>query len=353
MIAFVTDHKFILSADGIRSNRFDNETISKYAKSGDGLYVLGRKVESNDNGHSITTEDVYFELTNSKFKAILRCLRNLKLSIIVIRLPSIYGYIQGLICILFNKNYFVELVGDPYDSIVYSTDKKLHATISSIFCKFIVQRSSKTSYVNKSKLPFKYPTQGKSYILSNVVLKPQRFSKKTNEINRIGFIGSLESKYKGLGDLINVLIELRFNGVLDIIGEGKLKNQYISQLTKSNINFEISDYYSDSSEYIKHIRRFDLYVMSSYTEGLSRTLLDCMNQGVLCVSSDAGGSSEILPEYLIWKVGDLSSMKNVILTTLNFSTVNISKEVNKNLRICTSFYSENLWKIREKFLSID
>ena len=48
--------------------------------------------------------------------------------------------------------------------------------------------------------------------------------------------------------------------------------------------------------YINHIRSFDLYVMSSYTEGLSRTLLDCMNQGVLSVSSDAGGSKKFFKQ---------------------------------------------------------
>ena len=115
----------------------------------------------------------------------------------------------------------------------------------------------------------------------------------------------------------------------------------------------ISSYYSDTSKYLNHIRSFDLYVMSSYTEGLSRTLLDCMNQGILCVSSDAGGSKEILPDNKIWKVGDLIGMRTVISNVLSFSKDEIAIDVKNNLQICQRYNYERIWKIRKEFLSID
>ena len=159
------------------------------------------------------------------------------------------------------------------------------------------------------------------------MLYPTETPKVTSRIQKIGFVGSLESEYKGLGDLIKVLMNLKFKGILDIIGEGKLKPLYITRLEKSGLDFTISDYYSDKKRYINHIRSFDLYVMSSYTEGLSRTLLDCMNQGVLSVSSDAGGSKEVLPNNRIWKVGDLNHMSSVISEVLSLSEDDIAIEV--------------------------
>ena len=170
MIAFVTDHKFIVSPEGIRSNRFDNNTLLRYADIDDGLFILGRMVVSNDNGHDLNSGKVFFDLTNSKIAAVIRCLKNLRLSAVIVRLPSIYGYFQAFICLIFKKRYFVELVGDPYDSIYYSSGNRIMAKISRNICKYIVGKSYKTGYVNASKLPLKYPTKVKRYILSNVVL---------------------------------------------------------------------------------------------------------------------------------------------------------------------------------------
>ena len=71
MIAFVTDHKFIVSPEGIRSNRFDNNTLLRYADIDDGLFILGRMVVSNDNGHDLNSGKVFFDLTNSKIAAVI------------------------------------------------------------------------------------------------------------------------------------------------------------------------------------------------------------------------------------------------------------------------------------------
>ena len=353
MIAFITDHKFIVSQEGIRSNRFDKGTLLRYAEVNKGLLILGRKVVSDSNGQNISDEKISFVLTNNKVVLLSQCIKNLRYSIRIIRLPSLYGYVQGIICLIFNKRYFVELVGDPYDSIFYSSGKIRAAKWSRLICKWIVKYAAKTAYVNSSKLPISYPTRGKNFVLSNVVLRPSENSKVISRIQKIGFVGSLESEYKGLGDLIYVLTNLRFNGVLDIIGEGKLKPLYISRLKQSGLSFTISGYYSDNKKYLDHISSFDLYVMSSYTEGLSRTLLDCMNQGVLSVSSDAGGSKEVLPENRIWKVGDLNQMSFVISEVLGLGKDEIATEVEENLHICESYYYERIWKIRKEFLSIE
>ena len=62
MIAFVTDHKFIVRPEGIRSNRFDQKTILRYADIDNGLSILGRKVVTNDNGHCLNSRKVFFYL---------------------------------------------------------------------------------------------------------------------------------------------------------------------------------------------------------------------------------------------------------------------------------------------------
>lgn len=353
MIAFVTDHKFIVSPEGIKSNRFDKDSLLRYADVNNGLMILGRMVMSNDNGENINDEKICFALTNSKITVLIQCIKNLRYSTRIIRLPSAYGYVQGIICLIFKRRYFVELVGDPYYSLLYSSGNVKAARWSRAICKWIVKYADKTAYVNASKLPISYPTKGKSFVLSNVVLQAPRNPKVTDRIQKVGFVGSLESEYKGLGDLIQVLINLRFEGVIDIIGEGKLKPYYISRLKQSGLNFSIADYYSNTSNYIEHIRTFDLYVMSSYTEGLSRTLLDCMNQGILSVSSDAGGSKELLPENRIWRVGDLDHMGRVISEVLSLGKADIANEIEENLRMCESYNYERIWKIRKQFLSID
>ena len=184
MIVFITDHKFIVSQEGIRSNRFDKGTLLRYAEVNKGLLILGRKVVSNDNGQNISDEKIRFVLTNNKVVLLIQCIKNLRYSIRIIRLPSAYGYVQGIICLIFNKRYFVELVGDPHDSIFYSSGKIRAARWSRLICKWIVKMPKKQHTLILQKLLISYPTRGKYYVLSNVVLRPPENSKVTSRIQK-------------------------------------------------------------------------------------------------------------------------------------------------------------------------
>ena len=102
-------------------------------------------------------------------------------------------------------------------------------------------------------------------------------------------------------------------------------------------------------EYYKVLYSWDLYAMCSYSEGLSRSLIECMNIGLICVSTYAGGSSEILDDCFLWEAGknkDLASLIQYIIDLKPETLLEIGK---KNKTAVTNLITKNYGKNVENF----
>ena len=111
----------------------------------------------------------------------------------------------------------------------------------------------------------------------------------------IGTIGRL-SKEKGYDYLIKALFILRQKGIdarLVIIGEGGQRD-YLEELIKENnlLNHVVMSGYKEKASL--YIPFFDVYVISSLTEGLPITLLEAMQAHVPVVATKVGGIPNIL-----------------------------------------------------------
>jgi glycosyltransferase involved in cell wall biosynthesis len=111
----------------------------------------------------------------------------------------------------------------------------------------------------------------------------------------IGSIGRLskEKGYKYLIKALSLLIKMGINARLIIIGEGYER----SVLEASVAQFGLSDlvmmpgYLEDAKQYMP---LFNLFVISSLTEGLPITVLEAMQARVPIVASEVGGIPEVL-----------------------------------------------------------
>ena len=113
----------------------------------------------------------------------------------------------------------------------------------------------------------------------------------------IGSIGRLSAE-KAFDHLIEALRIIREKGVdarLVIIGEGGQREYLKDLISRNNINEYVlmPGYRDEAKQYIPY---FNVYVISSLTEGLPITLLEAMHARAPIVSTSVGG----IPEVLAW-----------------------------------------------------
>jgi glycosyltransferase involved in cell wall biosynthesis len=111
----------------------------------------------------------------------------------------------------------------------------------------------------------------------------------------IGSIGRL-SKEKGYKYLIEALALLIKKGIdvrLIIIGEGDERGSLVGLITKAELSDHVlmPGYIDDAKRYIS---LFNVFILSSLTEGLPITLLEAMQAKIPIVATNIGGIPEVL-----------------------------------------------------------
>lgn len=104
------------------------------------------------------------------------------------------------------------------------------------------------------------------------------------------------TKEKGIERLLNVHSKLRRDGYniqLWIIGKGELQEKLNSIIKEKKIEDSVLMLGFQKNPY-KYMAQADLYVCSSYVEGLSTTVLESLCLGVPIVTTDCPGMKELL-----------------------------------------------------------
>lgn len=105
-------------------------------------------------------------------------------------------------------------------------------------------------------------------------------------------------KEKAYDRLINVAARLKKEGFdfnLVIVGDGEKRDELRKQVENLNASDYIRFTGYDANPY-KYLRQSDIFVCSSYTEGLSTALTEAIILGLPCVSTNVSGAKEILGE---------------------------------------------------------
>jgi glycosyltransferase involved in cell wall biosynthesis len=290
--------------------------------------------------------------------------------ILVIRLPSTIGSVAMKLAIELNKNFLIEVVACPFDSLNnHSFLGKIYAPFSQNKLKKLVRNAPFVNYVTKHFLQEKYPNNKISIGLSDVIIKNMPDSNlKISHYKNINFnqirittLGVVNLSYKGHEHVIkaiSILLKEGINLKYSIIGGGnntRLKEIIKSEGIENQIEF-IGKVAHD--EVFNILDNTDLYIQPSETEGLPRALIEAMSRGCACISSDAGGMPELLDRRVIFKsknVADLVVKINYLLdeeklieqSTQNFENAKQYKfEVLEKQR--QAFYDEFLKSINEK-----
>jgi len=165
-------------------------------------------------------------------------------------------------------------------------------------------------------------------ILFNAVIKRDNshklnlleFLSLSNESIVIGTVGRL-TKVKDHFNLINafgILKKSCENAILVIVGGGELFNNLNREIEKQNLADSVR-LLGDRSDVFSLLAAFDIYVMSSISEGHSIALLEACAAELPIVATDVGGNSEIVQDNvngLLVPAKDPGSLANAVITLI-------------------------------------
>jgi glycosyltransferase involved in cell wall biosynthesis len=134
------------------------------------------------------------------------------------------------------------------------------------------------------------------YIPNCIESIPQKISKLDEK--RLISVGRL-SPEKGYLDLLKVYKQLRNDypdWVLDIIGDGKERDNLERYIKNNNLEKYVTLHGFQGKEYIdKLMNKSSIYLMTSFTESFGIVLIEAMSHGLPCIAfSSAEGAREII-----------------------------------------------------------
>lgn len=204
-----------------------------------------------------------------------------------------------------NKKYLREFPGNVEEGILgFAGDSLLNRVIAKFsmsLAKYQAKKSIANSFVS-IECKNLYKSNKPSYVFSSfdvdeVVYEPKDYSN-LGQL-KISVLGRLEGE-KGHKDLLKALTRLDKVSV-DIIGDGTLRKDLEHFVSINHLNVSFHGAITDRKRIFSILRRSDLFVLPSHTEGMPRALLEAMACGLPCVASDVGGIPEIIENEYLFK----------------------------------------------------
>lgn len=242
---------------------------------------------------------------------------------IIIRGPTEFGMMAARAARQLGKPYAIEMSGCAFDHTWNhgSLIGKLYAPIKYLRARNMVKHATQAIYVTKYFLQKRYPVNGQAANASNVEIKQPAQSILENRLTRIksmqkpriiGLIGNYGNKLKGLHIALKALSLLKKDGLsfqLRILGKGN-PAQWQAMIKDLNLedNIEFSGTLPGGEAVLNWLDAIDIYIQPSFHEGLPRAVIEAMSRGLPCLTSNAGGTDEMLPTECIHRKGEVKAL---------------------------------------------
>ncbi|WP_176251317.1 glycosyltransferase family 4 protein [Sulfitobacter sp. HGT1] len=347
---FAHDHRFIKAEDKVWSeNQFESALWTRYLAHFDALTVVarhgtlppGKTVEQLEKSSTLNVDFEFFpNLSNVMGLTLARpaAMRRMQALVadhdaVIARLPSEIGYLAIAAARAAGKPWAVEVVGCPWDGMWYhgGLAARLYAPAAWIRLRQALRHADNAIYVTRDFLQRRYPTRAQnSTVASNVVLKDlapdilgarlARIATTPNRELRLGLIGTLRNRYKGIQTVLAALARTRAELPplsLHILGGGDPApwRQESERLGIADIvHFEGT---LPAGDPVMHwLDEIDIYLQPSFQEGLPRALIEAMSRGCPVLASTAAGIPELLPEEDLIRPGDARALAALLLSRI-------------------------------------
>ncbi len=156
------------------------------------------------------------------------------------------------------------------------------------------------------------------------LFKPNRRARARSKTPVILFVGRLIAN-KGPQVLLEAANRLAKQGIrpeIVFLGDGPLRSRLMRAAADRGIGGHVH-FPGHSSDVPGWLRRADIVVRPSFTEGLPLTVLEAMAAGVCVVASDIPGNAELISHRgngLLFEVGDPRSLQRELISVLHDPT---------------------------------
>lgn len=257
----------------------------------------------------------------------------------------------------------VSCVWDAYWN--HSVKGKMMAPFSFINMKRIMKMADYSIYVTSEFLQHRYPPQGKTVAISDVVLdgvENDLLSKRLSKINEVGSdftrkpfniitCAALNVRYKRQEDVIEAMAKIKDINIHYYLAGGGDNTRILKIAQKYNLTDRVHFLGMLTRDKIfQKLDEMDLYVQPSKQEGLPRALVEAMSRALPAIGSTTGGIPELLGKEFIFKKGNVTELKNLILKMMDSEQrINSAKS---NFRKAMEFDTELLNKKRDDFFKM-
>lgn len=234
---------------------------------------------------------------------------------------AFFGIPCGFIAMLSRLPYIVSLRGS--DVPFYS---KKYMILDILFFKFLsklIWKRAKRVIANSSDLrDLAYKTYNKKEIdiIPNGV-DINEFKPDKNTTDKIRIISTSRfTKRKGIIYLLEAfknICKKYKNITLSLIGQGDLEQDFRKYVKKHNIKNRVFFLGLIPHEKIHtEYKKADIFVLPSFNEGMSNSLLEALATGLAIISTDTGGAKDLIDDTngFIVKKGDVKDIEKVLIS---------------------------------------
>jgi glycosyltransferase involved in cell wall biosynthesis len=290
------------------------------------------------------------------FKYILLIITKKPSSILIFAGSGASVYEKGIMILIgkifLKKITFAPRGGGLVDEIATSNFFKFYVKLIFYFSDNIICQGTYWSDFFKSILKPQY--YNKLNIISNWIdiekYQTQQYPSSNKENKEISIIsmGWME-KEKGVQDLFEATLllipsEIEIN--VFFLGDGCLKNELYNRSKSLNYNTNIKYHFPGwiyGNDKIKYLQKADIFVLSSYFEGMPNSLIEAMASKTACISTKVGAVADIIDENVngfLYNPGDVTNLASLLQKLidsedirLNFSTKALNKiQANNSLK---------------------
>lgn len=339
---FAHDHRFI-SVDGAvwSESQFESTLWQRYLAHFEGITVVARMgtiperksmAQLERSSAPGVTFDLFPNLSSLRGLIVDRRAARQRMhalvaahDAVIARLPSEMGLLAIAAARAEDKPWAVEVAGCPWDGLwnYGSVSGRLYAPIARLRMQRAVAQADHTLYVTRQFLQSRYPSQAANTVAASNVVLPDvpetalnarlaRIEKLRNQPVRLGLIGTLRGRFKGVQTLLAALAHIRGNlppVSVHVLGGGdpapwreEARRMGVDDL----MHFEGT--LPAGEPVLQWLDDIDVYLQPSLKEGLPRALIEAMSRGCPAIASTVAGIPELLPAEDLMRPGDKKAL---------------------------------------------
>lgn len=251
---------------------------------------------------------------------------------VIARLPSEYGLLAAAEAERTGKPYLIEVAGCPWDGLwnYGGWQGKAYAPIMAARTRRAVARAPFVTYVTREFLQRRYPNRvGRQIACSDVQIdtpdeavlekRMTRIAQKNQPV-RLGLIGTLKTRYKGIQTVFAALARLRDElpqVEFHVLGAGD-SEPWVEEARSCGVADLV--YFdalcSPGAEVMAWLDDIDVYLQPSFKEGLPRATIEAMSRGCPVIGSTCAGIPELLADECCIKPGDDAHLARLLIHTV-------------------------------------